>query len=243
MRLLFIGALSLAFMTSGFCELNKADELIAQNKLVEAEKLVDQVLSGNPTDLESLTRKSRLIALKADQMEDKDKKVALYEEAEKIASKVVENHPKSAKGYLRRAAASGKLALFKGILESRTLILAVKDDASKALEQSSATDYEKALASYILGRAHLKLAEKPRVMRIPLGLGWASKKEGSKLLQKAAELAPESIPFNLDYAKWLIDNDKKSKAKGILEKIAGLKVIDPADPKHQEEAKKLLSEL
>lgn len=243
MRLFFVGLLNILFITSGFCDLQSLDSLIAQNKLAEAESIIDKAISANAKDLEHLTRKSRLMALKADQTDNEEKKVSLYEEAEKIASKIVEAHPKSAKGYLRRAAANGKLVLFKGILESRQLILAVRDDANKALEQSSASGYEKGLASYILGRAHLKLAEKPRVMRVPLGLGWASKSKGGELLKKATEFAPESIPFNLDYAKWLIDNGKKSQAKSHLEKIATLKVIDPADPGHQKTAKEMLSKL
>ena len=243
MRVLFVAVLNLVFIASGYCDLGKLDSLIANNKLAEAETIIDKALAANPKDLEHMTRKSRVVALKADQAEGEDKKVALYEEAEKIASKIVENHPKSAKGYLRRAAAKGKLALFKGILESRSLILEVKDNASKAVDLDAATDYEKALGSYILGRAHLKLAEKPRALRLPLGLAWASKSKGGKLLKRAAELVPDSIPFNLDYAKYLIEEGEKGKAKEILKKIEGMAIFDPADPGHKETAKKLLADL
>ena len=224
-------------------EAKAIDGLIAQNKLAEALKSIDAGLAKNAKSVELLARKSRVTALKADGVSSDEAKVKLYEEAEKIASQAVEANGNSAEGYLRRAAAKGKLGLYKGILESRSLILDVRKDAKKAIELAASGSYDKALASYILGRVHLKLAEKPKVMRIPLGLGWASKKKGAELLKTAVGLAPQSIPFNLDYAKWLIANDKKGEAKAVLGKIAGFPVYDPPDVGHKATAKKLLTEL
>lgn len=219
------------------------DDLIAQNKLSEAMKSIESGLSKDAKSVELLARKSRVTALKADSVSSEEEKIKLYEEAEKIASQAVEANSSSAEGYLRRAAAKGKLGLYKGILESRSLVLDVRKDAKKAIELAPAGSYNKALASYILGRVHLKLAEKPKVMRIPLGLGWASKKKGAELIKEAVTLAPQSIPFHLDYAKWLIANDKKDEAKTVLGKIATFPIFDPPDVGHKATAKKLLSGL
>lgn len=224
-------------------EAKAIDNLIAQNNLGEALKSIEAGLSKSPKSVEFLARKSRVTALKADSVKSEEEKIKLYEEAEKIASSAVEANANEAEGYLRRAAAKGKLGLYKGILESRSLVLDVRKDAKKVLELAPAGSYNKALASYILGRVHIKLAKKPKVMRIPLGLGWASKKKGRKFLKEAITLAPQSVPFHLDYAKLLIDDDKKDEAKAILQKIANFPVFDPPDVNHKETAKKLLSEL
>jgi tetratricopeptide (TPR) repeat protein len=231
-------------LTYGQSDTAKAiDNLIAQNKLEDALKSIESGLAKDAKSVELLARKSRVTALKADSVSTEEEKVKLYEQAEKIASEAVAANPKEAEGYLRRAAAKGKLGLYKGILESRALILDVRKDANKAIELAPAGSYNKALASYILGRVHMKLGEKPKVMRIPLGLGWASKKKGRELLKNAVTMAPNSIPFNLDYAMTLIDQGEKGGAKQILEKIGSMPIFDPPDTKHQATAKKLLSEL
>lgn len=224
-------------------EAKAIDSLIAQNKLAEAIKSIDGGLSKSPKSVELLARKSRVTALKGDQEPNEDKKVKLYEQAEKIATQAIEANPNEAEGYLRRAAAKGKLGLYKGILESRSLVLELKKDVEKAIELAPAGSYNKALGSYILGRVHLKLAKKPKVMRIPLGLGWASKKKGAELLKEAVSLARQSIPFHLDYAELLIESGNKDEARKILEKIASFPVFDPPDVEHKKTAKKLLSEL
>ena len=217
------------------------DDLIAKNQLTQALELINKGLASNPKDVPHLARKSRVISIQADQ-EDEDKKVKLYEEAEKIANSAVEAGPANAGGYLRHAAAKGKLGLFKGILESRKLVLDLRADSKKVLELGSANNYQKALANYMLGRVHLKLAKKPKVMRIPLGLGWASKKKGAKFLKTSTELAPNSISFNLAYGEYLKDKGEDGQAKAIFQKIASMPVFDPADNGHKETAKKYLSE-
>lgn len=221
----------------------KIDELIAKNKLNDAMVQVETGLKKTPKEIELLARKSRLLTLQGDQKSDEDAKVGAYEDAKKIADQIIEINADSPKGYLRRAIAKGKLILYKGILQSRSLVLELRKDAKKALSISSANAYEKALGNYLLGRAHLKLAKKPRALRLPLGLGWASKKKGGEFLKNAAELYPSSISFNLSYAMFEKDNGDKAKAKSILEKIATLEVYDPADPGHKDTAKKALADL
>jgi len=219
------------------------DDLIAKNQLTEALPLIDKGLLQNLKDLELLMRKSRIITLQGDQKQDEAGKVKSYEDAQEIANQMVKLDAQSAKGYLRRAIAKGKLILFKGILQSRSLILEVRDDATTVLGLASASTYEKALANYILGRAHLKLAAKPKALRLPLGLAWASKSKGGEFLKTAYELSPHSISFNFDYALWLKDNDNLSLAKSILTKMDTLDIYDPADVDHKKAAKDQLSKL
>jgi len=240
---LFAFILSLTTLCAQAQTHKEIDGHIAKNQLSEALKTIDSGLSKSPKSVEYLARKSRVIALQGDAEANEEAKVKLYEKAEKIASQAVANNPQAAGGYLRRAVAKGKLGLFKGILESRTLVLDLRRDAKKVLELSSTSDYEKALANYLLGRVHIKLGKKPRVMRIPLGLGWASKKKGADFLKNAVTLAPNSISFNRTYGEWLIEEGKKEEAKKVLGKIEGLEIFDPADSEHKTIAKKLISEL
>lgn len=221
----------------------KIDELIAKNQLSDAMNKISEGLKANPKEIELLARKSRLLTLMGDQKSDEKAKVSSYEEAEKVANEIISINDKAAKGYLRRAVAKGKLILYKGILQSRSLVLELRKDARKGLELSGSDAYDKALGNYLLGRAHLKLAKKPRALRLPLGLGWASKKKGGEFLKKAAEIYPNSISFNLSYAEYERDNGDIAKAKAIFEKIGTLAVFDPADPGHKETAKKALADL
>jgi hypothetical protein len=224
-------------------DLKKIDAHIAKNELKVAMPMVEQGLTESPKDLEILMRKARIITLLGDQTKNEQSKIKSYEEAQAIANQMVKIDSKSAKGYLRRAIAKGKLILFKGVLESRSLVLELKSDTNKVLSLKSASPYELALAKYLLGRAHLKLSNTPRAIRMPLGLAWASKDEGGKFLKTAVQLSPNSIPFNLDYAIYLKDNGDVAQAKKLLANIASLEIYDPADPDHKETAKKLLAEM
>lgn len=219
------------------------DKLIANNEITHALRMVNTALKEAASDPELLMRKSRIITIQGDQNSNEDLKVRSYEIAQKVATELIEKHPDSPKGYLRRAIAKGKLILYKGILQSRSLVLELRKDAKKALSISTASAYEKALASYLLGRAHLKLATKPKALRMPLGLAWASNSKGGEYLKNAAEGYPSSVAFNLDYALYLKKNDKKEEAKKLFMKIDSLEVFDPADVERKARAKKELSNL
>jgi hypothetical protein len=219
------------------------DQLIAQNKLDQVLPQIEKDLSEAPQNLEWLMRKSRVITLLGDQAKKDADKIKHYEEGQKIADNMISINPQSAKGYLRRAVAKGKLILFKGALESRSNILELKSDAEKVLALDGASTYEKGLANYLLARVHLKLADTPKAIRLPLGLAWANKAEGGRLLKTAVELSPQSIPFNLDYAIWLKENGDIETSKQRLVAIEKLDIYDPADIEHKSTAQKILREL
>lgn len=218
-------------------------DYISNNNLSQAMELIEQGLKKSATDVSHMELKSRVQTLMGDKVKDEDKKVEFYEKAQDTASKLIEVHPKSAKGYNRRAVAKGKQILFKGILQSRALVLELREDAKKTLSLSGVSNYDKALANYLLGRAHIKLAKKPRALRMPLGLAWASNKKGGEFLKKAVELSPDIVSFNLSYSEYLIDKEKTSEAKVLLEKIKSLKNNDPADAERKAKAIELLKNL
>ena len=176
--------------------LTQVDDWIAENQLKIALEKVEKQLSSVKESSEWKVRKSRILSLMGDAKSLEEEKIDLYQKAQAVATAAIESDPENAGGYLRRAVAAGKLALYQGILQSRALVIQVKNDATNALELKSISSYRKALAHYLLGKVHLKLAEKPKALRIPLGLGWASKEKGEAYIEKAATRAPQSIPFS-----------------------------------------------
>ena len=115
----------------------------------------------------------------------------------------------------------------------------VKNDCEKALELNP-NDH---IAIYVFARTHHKVAEKSKLFRTPLGLGWGSKNEALKLYEKAISFEPNSVMFNLDYAKLLVDRKKWDEAKEVLSNIEIYPITDEDDVENKAEAKKLLEEI
>src|SRR3990170_8317119 len=131
------------------------------------------------------------------------KQLETYETALTYAEKAVNADRKSSMAYTRRSIANGRIALFRGIWESLSLVKRTKADIDTAL----ALDPENDVANYILGRIHAKVTEKPRILRWPLGLGWASTDDAIKYFEKAISLKPEFIMYRLDCARAYVEAD------------------------------------
>lgn len=171
--------------------------------------------------------------------EQRQKQLEYYQKALDYANKTVQAHPTMAQGYLRRAIANGRVALFKGVWESLDLVKAVKADAEKAI----ALDPKDATAEYILGRTHAKVSEKPSIVRWPLGLSWASYEEAVKHYEKAIALRPEFVMYRLDAARAYAELEEYDAARKQLNAIPQIPDKDEDDPKFREEAKQLLKEI
>jgi tetratricopeptide (TPR) repeat protein len=170
---------------------------------------------------------------------EKDKQLEYYQKALDYAEKAVKAKPDSAIGYIRRAIANGRVALFKGVWSAIDFVKQVKADCEKAiaLEPNNATAY------YILGRTHAKLCEKSKIIRWPLGLGWANMEESLKNYDKSVALRPSFILYRLDAARAYIEEDNEAKAKELLISIAALPKQDEDDDQYRKEAKELLESI
>ncbi len=209
----------------------------ALDKLLQAEKLA-------PRDYEMLWRISRSyvdigehLPGKTDQ--EKAAQLEYYQKALDYADRAVKANPDGPMGYVRRAIANGRVALFKGIWGAISLVKDVKTDCEKA----SALDPNNASAYYILARTHAKLCEKSKMVRWPLGLGWANRDEAAKLFEKAIALRPAFMMYRIDAAKNYLENDDDQKAKEQLVKIAALPKEDEDDDAVRTEAKEMLIKL
>lgn len=221
---------------NGFAE-KTFDNQKALEKYVEA-------LALSPNNYEILWRLSRTYVDIGEHLPnktdaEKQKQLETYEKSLDFAKKAVAVNAKGSMGYARRAIANGRIALFRGIWESIDLVKQTKADCEKAIELDSTN----AAAYYVLGRTHAKVCEKPRIVRWPLGLGWANMNDAIKNYEKSIELRPSFIMYRIDCARAYVEKDEYAKARSHLLKIATLPKEDEDDDVFRKEATELLEKI
>jgi len=231
---------------------NKVSQLIAEGnnfaeKIFDNQKALDmynEALSLSPNNYEILWRLSRTyvdigehLPTKTDA--EKQKQLEFYEKSLDFAQKAIAANPKGAMGYTREAIANGRIALFRGIWDALDLVKQAKIDCEKAISLDAAEP----AAYYVLGRTNAKVCEKPKIIRWPLGLGWANMDDAIKNYEKSIELRPNFIMYRLDCARAYIEMDEYGKAREHLIKIAALPKEDEDDDIFRKEATELLNKI
>jgi tetratricopeptide (TPR) repeat protein len=220
----------------------RTDSLLGRLDVAAARQSIEAAYRTAPKDYDVLWRLSRVHVLAGDASAVKSEQDKLYKSAQAYADQAIKGNPNGAEGYVRRAAAAGKVALFKGVLDAADLVESVKADAEKAIALNNNGPMTTAAAHYILGRTHLKLTETPRPLRMPLGLGWGSLTDATAQLKKATELRPGFIMYQLEYARALIKGGQGAQARPLLTAIATLPALEPGDEERRKEAVELLRE-
>ena len=222
----------------------RVDTLLATNQVAPAVVQIDQALATSPKDYEVLWRASRVRLLQGDAQPEKSKaQDKLYRDALSLAERAIKANGAAPDGYLRRAAANGKVALFSGVLDAADYVLQAKEDADRVIAMRGVPPTTLASAHYILGRTHLKLSETPRPLRMPLGLGFGNATEAAVQLKRASELRPGFVMFQLDYARALLANDRLSEARALLQQLPSLANQEPGDELRKREGAELLKTL
>ncbi|MGE5846960.1 MAG: tetratricopeptide repeat protein [Ignavibacteria bacterium] len=255
-KFLFDFFLILSFILIPFAVKSQSvDELLAEgDKAVEefnSKKALDIYLKADkisPGNWQILWRISRSYVDIAEHMpaetgDQEDAQYAEFEKALSYAENTVKLAPDQSISYIRRAAANGKIALFKGVFSVAGIVNKVKEDCEKAIKLNNGGNYVQALAHYILGRTHAKVSEKWAPARALIGLGWADKETALKELKKAVELFPDFRMFLLDLGKIYLDEDEETKAKETLTKVLSTPKKDEDDDELLKEAKQLLDEI
>jgi FimV-like protein len=170
---------------------------------------------------------------------EKNQQLQTYEKALEFANRAVAVNPNGSMGYARRAIANGRIALFKGVWESLDLVKQTKADCEKAIT----LDPMNASAYYVLGRTHMKVSEKPRIIRWPLGLSWANLNDAVKNCEKAISIRPDFIMYRIDCARAYIELEEYDKARAHLDAIKSLPTLDEDDGQFRKEAEELLNEI
>lgn len=173
----------------------------------------------------------------------KDEQEKMYKKSLEYADKAVKLAPGEAITYVRRAIANGRIALFQGVFSAIGTVKDVKADCEKAIQLGNGGNYVQALAHYVLGRTHLKVCEKPYLVRLPLGLGWGDTGEAVKLLETANKLKPNFRMFLYELAKAYVEEDEYDKAKATLKLVEKAPVADEDDNQVLADAKKLYEKI
>lgn len=175
--------------------------------------------------------------------EQQEAQIERYNLAYEYADRAVQLAPDQSLPYLRRAIASGRVALFKGVFSVADVVNSVRDDCEKAIALDNGGPDNQAVAQYVLARTHAKISEKWAPARAVLGLGWADLDSALVHYKKAIELKPNFVMFYVDYAKALMRDDDYEEAKINLENAIKSPIEDEDDPKKIEEARELLKEV
>lgn len=245
----------IAIMGTRISFAQSVDELIKQgDKYVEEfndQKALDTYLQADklsPNNWEIYWRISRSYIDIGEHLPDKtsaqkDEQEKMYKKSLEYADKAVKLAPGEAITYVRRAIANGRIALFQGVFSAIGTVKDVKADCEKAIQLGNGGNYVQALAHYVLGRTHLKVCEKPYLVRLPLGLGWGDTGEAVKLLETANKLKPNFRMFLYELAKAYVEEDEYDKAKATLKLVEKAPVADEDDNQVLADAKKLYEKI
>ncbi len=168
------------------------------------------------------------------QAQDRKEKEAWFDRAEKAARKAIQADPNDPEGYFELARALGRLAQYRGILQSLSLASAVRDNLNKALALKP--DHAGALVALALW--NLELAQK--------GVGWLYGARIGRvvpLFEKAIRLEPKAIIHRVEYAGALARMGKRKAALAQLQVALSLAPKDARDRYEQERAQRLLNQI
>src|ERR1035437_3008351 len=210
-KILFIAFLFilLPFLKNYSQSINKlieeGDKYYKQFNNEKALEVFKNAEKADPNNFEILWRISRTLVEIAEKMpentgQQKDEQVAIYQKGLEYADKAVNKEPDNSIGYLRRAIANGRIALFKGLFSAAGVVNSVRADAEKAIQLNNGGNFIQGVAHYVLARTHAKTSEKWKPARSILGLGWADNDIALEEYKKAIALYPGYLMFYVDYA-------------------------------------------
>jgi len=187
---------------------------------------------------EAFWKLGRSLNLKGETAEE-DSQLVIFEEARDAERHALSLKEDDADAHFQLARALGKIALFKGIFKSASLAKEVRRECQRALEIDSLHDG----AWHILGRWHREVSKKPKILRVPMGLGAANKNDALAFMKKAVEINPENIHHHLEMGNTYRRYKMPEPARREYEKCLELTVRGPLDEKYRDEAKKMLAEM
>jgi len=228
--------------------MDEVDEYYKQFNNEKALEVLKKAEKAEPNNFEVIWRMSRTLVDIAEKMptstsQQEDAQIATYQKALEYAEKAVKTNGTSSIGFLRRAIANGKIALFKGVFSVAGIVNSVRADAEKAIQLNNGGNFIQAVAHYVLGRTHAKTSEKWKPARSVLGLGWADNEIAISEFKKAIQLYPNYVMFNVDYANSLIREDDYKTAREMLNKALKAPIAHQDDEKRIAEAKKTLNDI
>lgn len=171
--------------------------------------------------------------------EEKAVQLSMYEKALEFASRSVDANPGNSISYTFRAMALSHIAPYKGFWESMSLMKDVRSDLEKSLE----LDASNHLAHFVYGGAHLKVIEKPWLIRWPLGMGWGSREEALSHFIEAVNLRWDVVKYRLACANLHVEEENFDLARAHLTLIPYLDPQNRGDVVLRSKALEILKDL
>lgn len=228
-----------------------AGELVARGDSLmaafETRAAIDAFRAGiesHPDDPTLHWKAARALANLADETPGEDGDEERYEASVELARKAVELAPRTARPHATLAAVLGKLALFRGGKRKVELAREVKAEAERAVELDP-SDFAPFTILGVLDReiATLNAFLKTFASAFFGGLPDASLERSRRLLERAVELAPETITPHLELARTLEEMDEDAAARRHLRTALSLQPRERLDEVQQRRARDLLEDL
>ena len=218
--------------------LSIADSLYNENQYNQSAHLYREACGLDSNRFEPFWKLGRSLNFEGETA-PRDSQLAIFLEAGEAEKQALKLRKADADAHFQLARALGKIALFKGVFKSASLARQVRKECLRALELDSLHDG----AWHILGRWNREVGKKPKIVRIPMGLGEANKKDAIVFMKKAVELRPDYINHHLELGITYMTYDDDRAARAEFEKCLELKSQRPLDEKYKDDAKKYLAEL
>ncbi len=199
--------------------------------------LYSEALSLTGMDAEILWRISRAYIdiaeqLPADTDEEQEAQLSMFEKALEFAEKSATVDPGNSMALTQRAIARVRVTLYKGLWESVGLLNRVREDLEQALQLDSTNH----LAYYTLAATHMKVIEKPWIIRWPLGLGWGDRDVAIALFESAIALRWDLISYRLACARAYVEEGEYERARAHFSLIPMLRPQNRGDDNARREA-------
>ena len=224
----FILTCSLAFFSLAFADISDANTLMDEGDFAAAVAELEAIIETEPENIEALYTLASALTSLAASYDDPTEAESTYDTAARAALKAIEIDPTEAQAHYQRARALGRLAQFRGILQSLFMAGDIKGGFEKAIE----------LDDQIGGAYHGLAVFHAQAPFIAGGDG----SQAEPLFLQAIELDPEKPLRYLEFAEMLIERNELDKAKIQLEKLLTLEAQSGDDAKDIERGQALFDE-
>lgn len=220
--------LIISALTFGYATTADGDRALDAGDYQEAINQYQAAVDQRADNVEALYKLAKAKVYLAETLTG-DEAEKLYEEAAAHARAALALDPNDPNTHMEVARAVGRLAQFKGILQSLNLASEVKSELEKALE----LDPNFGAALHALALWHLNVP----------WLAGGRTAQVRPLFDQSIAAEPEEIVHYTDYGEALIQLGDPETAKVQLEKALTLTAVTDQDMKNQEKAKALLGEI
>jgi tetratricopeptide (TPR) repeat protein len=220
--------LLLVISSLAFATIADGDKAIDAGDYQEAIKQYSAALASQPENVNVLYKLAKAKTYFAESLTGAEAE-AMYSEAAEHARVAISLAPDRPETHMELARALGRLAQFKGVLQSLGLAAEVKGELEKAIQLDPS--YAAALHALALWNLEVPWIAGGRTGQV------------RPLFDQAIAAEPNEIVHYVDYADALIRLDDKVAAKIQLEAALALSVESYRDQQDQEKAQRMLSEL